>query len=79
VLYALKNMAVAAGKQIDQGISNMLQSVLGSGLIQAPKDVAGRDNQTRNREGLGLPPAPAVEDPQKFMQVLMKAATETLG
>lgn len=79
VLYSLKNIAIAAGKQVPGEYSNILQSVLVSGLIQGVKDARTRDLQAINRDGLGLPPAPAPKDPAKFQQVLMKAATQTLG
>jgi heterodisulfide reductase subunit C len=78
VLFALKNLAVASGTQIDAGISNMLQSVLGSGLSQAPREVLTSGNETRSRDELSLPPIPAPVDMAKFQQVMMKAATETL-
>jgi heterodisulfide reductase subunit C len=79
VLYALKNIAIAAGKQVPGEYSNILQSVLVSGLIQGVKDARTRDLQAVNRDGLGLPALPAPKDPAKFQQVLMKAATQTLG
>jgi len=79
VLYALKNIAIAAGKQVPGEYSNILQSVLVSGLIQGVKDARTRDLSAVNREGLGLPALPAPKDPAKFQQVLMKAATQTLG
>ncbi len=79
VIFALKNIAVASGKQIDTGISNMLQSVLGSGYIQQPKEVVDKDNKAVTRDSLGLPSLPAPKEIQKLQQVLMKAATETLG
>jgi len=79
VLYSIKNIAIASGKQVPGEYSNILQSVLVSGLIQAVKEVRTRDLEAKNRDQLGLPPAPAPKDPAKFQQVLMKAATETLG
>lgn len=79
VLYSLKNIAIAAGKQVPGEYSNILQSVLVSGLIQSVKEVRTRDMDTVTREGLSLPPVPAPKDPTKFQQVLMKAATQTLG
>ncbi len=79
VLYALKNLAVASGKQINAGYTNMLQNVIGTGYIQTPKEVLNRENEAVNREALGLPPAPSLEDPAKFQQTVMKAATGTLG
>jgi heterodisulfide reductase subunit C len=79
VLYSLKNIAIAAGKQVPGEYSNILQSVLVSGLIQSIKEVRTKDMQTTTREQLGLPAAPAPKDPAKFQQILMKAATQTLG
>ncbi len=79
VLFVLKNLAVAAGKQIHTGYSNMLQSVLGCGLIQQPRDVVTRKSEVKNRESLQLPECPKPKDISKFQQVLMKAATETIG
>lgn len=78
VIYTLKNIAVASGKQIHTGYSNMLQSVLGSGFIQQPKTVLTRNNESRTREQLGLPAINGPKDMAKFQQVLMKAATEVL-
>ena len=79
VLYALKNIAIAAGKQVPGEYSNILQSVLVSGLIQGVKDARTRDLSAVNRESLGLPALPTPKDQAKFQQVLMKAATQTLG
>lgn len=79
VLYSLKNIAIAAGKQVPGEYSNILQSVLASGLIQSVQEVRRRDLETTTREQLGLPSAPKPTDPMKFQQILMKAATETLG
>jgi heterodisulfide reductase subunit C len=79
VLYSLKNIGIASGKQVPGEYSNILQSVLVSGLIQAIKEVRTRDLKGVNREALGLPPVPVPVDPAKFQQVLMKAATQTLG
>ena len=79
VLYSLKNIAIAAGKQVPGEYSNILQSVLASGLIQSVKEARTRDLKGVDRDSLGLPPQPAPKDPAKFQQVLMKAATQTLG
>lgn len=78
VIYALKNIAVSMGKQIDSGYSNMLQSVLGTGYIQSPKEVVDRDNNAVTRDSLGLPKVKGPEEMPKLQQVLMKAATEIL-
>jgi heterodisulfide reductase subunit C len=79
VLYSLKNIAIASGKQVPGEYSNILQSVLVSGLIQSVQEVRQRDMETATRDKLELPPAPVPKDPTKFQQILMKAATQTLG
>ena len=79
VLYSLKNIAIAAGKQVPGEYSNILQSVLASGLIQSVQEVRTRDMQGKTRDTLDLPPIPAPKDQAKFQQVIMKAATQTLG
>ncbi len=80
VLFALKNLSVSSGKQIDSGISNMLQSVLSSGMIQKPKEVRDHKNEGVNREDTGLPecPKPSQEELAKLQQTLMKVAQEKL-
>jgi heterodisulfide reductase subunit C len=76
VLFALKNMAVAAGKQIPGNYTAMLQSVLSIGLLQDVKSVATRDNRTVSRSDLGLPDVSKPADPAKFMGMLSKLAVE---
>ena len=76
VLFALKNMAVAAGKQIPGNYTAMLQSVLSIGLLQDVKSVATRDNKTVSRSDLGLPDVSKPADAAKFMGMLSKLAVE---
>ena len=78
VLHILKNMAVLSGRQIGTGYTNMLQSVLGTGFMQMPVDVASRSGESRNRESLGLPPLQGPEDMEKFQMTVMSTATEQL-
>lgn len=78
VIFAVKNIAVSSGKQIDSGYSNMLQAVLGSGSIQSAKEVLDRDNNAVTRDILGLPEIKGPEEMPKLQQVLMKAAMEPL-
>ena len=78
VIFAVKNIAVASGKQIHTVYSNMLQSVLGTGYIQKPKEVVDRNNNVVTRESLDLPTFSEPGEMQKIQQALMKAATETL-
>ncbi len=79
VLYSIKNLAIAAGKPVPGEYSNILQSVLLTGSIQGVKEVRTRDLEGKSRDQLGLPEAPKPTDQAKFQQVLMKAATQTLG
>ena len=76
ILFALKNMAVASGKQIPGNYTAMLQSVLSIGLLQDVKSVSTRDNKTKNRSDLGLPEVSKPEDPTKFQMMLSKLAIE---
>ncbi|UCH71844.1 MAG: 4Fe-4S dicluster domain-containing protein [Thermoplasmatales archaeon] len=76
ILFALKNMAVASGKQIPGNYTSMLQSILSIGLIQDVKNVATRDNKTKKRQDLNLPEISKPIDSAKFQMVLSKLAVE---
>jgi heterodisulfide reductase subunit C len=76
VLFALKNMAVASGKQIPGNYTAMLQSVLSIGLLQDVKSVTTRDNKTKTRSELGLPEISKPTDTTKFQMMLSKVAVE---
>lgn len=76
VLFALKNMAVASGKQIPGNYTALLQSVLSMGLIQDVKSVTTRDSKTKNRKDLNLPEISKPTDPTKFQMILSKLAVE---
>jgi len=76
ILFALKNMAVASGKQIPGNYTAMLQSVLSTGILQEIKSVSTSDNKTKNRDDLGLPEISKPTDPAKFMGMLSKLAVE---
>lgn len=76
ILFALKNMAVASGKQIPGKYTAMLQSVLSIGLIQDTQTVTTRDNKMKKREELGLPVLSKPVDPAKFQAGLTKVAVE---
>ena len=76
ILLALKNMAVASGKQIPGKYTAMLQSVLSIGLIQDVQTVTTRDNKMKKREELGLPVLSKPVDPAKFQAGLTKVAVE---
>ena len=78
ILFAVKNLAVASGKQIPGNFSSMLQSVLSIGLIQDVKSVATRDQKTVSRIDLGLPEISKPVDPQKFQMMISKIAMEKI-
>lgn len=76
ILFALKNMAVASGKQIPGKYTAMLQSVLSIGLIQDVQIVSTRDNKTKKRDDLGLPGVSKPVDATKFQIAITKLAVE---
>jgi heterodisulfide reductase subunit C len=76
VLFALKNMAVASGKQIPGNYTAMLQSVLSMGLLQDVKSITTKDNKSISRDELGLPEISKPTDPTKFQTMLSKLAVE---
>ena len=76
ILFSLKNMAVASGKQIPGNYTMMLQSVLSIGLLQDIKAVSTNDNKTMKRSDLGLPEISKPVDPTKFQIMLSKLAVE---
>jgi len=76
ILFALKNMAVASGKQIPGKYTAMLQSVLSIGLIQDVQSVSTRDNKTKKRDDLGLPGISKPIDAAKFQTAITKLAVE---
>ena len=76
VLFALKNMAVATGKQLPGKYTGMLQSILSMGLIQDIQQVTTRTNATVKRGDLGLPPMSKPTDVAKFQAGIMKIAME---
>jgi heterodisulfide reductase subunit C len=76
ILFALKNMAVASGKQIPGKYTAMLQSILSIGLIQDVQSVMTRDSKTLKRDDLGLPEVSKPVDVAKFQMVLSKLAVE---
>jgi heterodisulfide reductase subunit C len=78
ILFALKNLAVASGKQIPGNFSSLLQSVLSIGLIQDVKSVSTRDQKTMSRADLGLPELSKPADPQKFQMMISKIAMEKI-
>jgi heterodisulfide reductase subunit C len=78
ILFALKNIAVSSGKPIPGKYSAMLQSILSIGLIQSIQSVSDKNNQTFNRNDLGLPELIKPIDISKFQLVLSKLAIEKI-
>jgi heterodisulfide reductase subunit C len=78
VLFSLKNLAVAGGKQIPGNYTAILQSVLSTGLLQEIKNVITTDNKTKTRNDLGLPEISKPIDPTKFQMMLSKSAVEKI-
>ncbi len=78
VLFSLKNLAVASGKQIPGNYTAILQSVLSTGLLQEIKNVITKDNKTKTRNDLGLPEISKPIDPTKFQMMLSKSAVEKI-
>ena len=76
ILFALKNLAVASGKQIPGNYTAWLQSVLSIGLLQDIKNISTRDNKTFSRTDLKLPEISKPTDPTKFQIMLSKIAVE---
>jgi len=78
VLFALKNMAVASGKQLPGKYTAMLQSILTIGLIQDIQQISTRSNTTVKRGDLNLPPLSKPVDATKFQAGIMKIAMEKI-
>ena len=78
ILFALKNMAVASGKQVPGNYTALLQSVLSTGLIQDIKNVSTKDNKTKKRSDFNLPEISKPKDPSKFQTMISKIAVEKI-
>lgn len=76
ILFALKNLAVASGKQIPGDFTAMLQSAMEKGLIQDVQQVTTRSGETRTREQMGLSPCSKPVEPEKFQMTVMTVAME---
>ncbi len=78
ILFCLKNMAVARGKQIPGKYTAMLQSIMTIGLIQDVQEITTKTNTPQKRETLGLPTISKPMDITKFQMSLTKIAIEKL-
>jgi heterodisulfide reductase subunit C len=78
VLFLLKNMAVASGKELPGKYTAMLQSILTIGLIQDIQQISTKNNITMKREDLDLPMLSKPVDATKFQEGIMKIAMEKI-
>jgi heterodisulfide reductase subunit C len=76
ILFALKNLAVASGREVPGDFTAMLTSAMGIGFIQDVQIVTTRGGDPRTREELGLPPLSGPSDPEKFQMTIMTVAME---
>jgi heterodisulfide reductase subunit C len=76
ILFTLKNLAVASGKQVPGDYTAMLQSVMGMGLMQDVQTVTTRSGETRKRSDLDLSPCSKPKEPAKFQATVMTVAME---
>jgi heterodisulfide reductase subunit C len=76
ILFALKNMAVASGRQIPGNYTAMLQSILSIGLIQDIQSISDCNNKPINRDDLDLPAISKPIDTSRFQMILSKIAIE---
>ncbi len=76
ILFTLKNLAVASGKQVPGDFTAMLQSVMGMGLMQDVQQVTTRSGEIRKREDMGLSECSKPKDPAKFQSTVMTVAME---
>ncbi len=77
ILFLLKNLAIASGKQVPGEYTQMLQNVMMSGMIQNPKEVRTSDKGAATRQSLGLPELKGA-NPMDFQQGLQAAMTAQL-
>lgn len=76
ILFTLKNLAVASGKQVPGDFTPMLQSVMGTGLMQMEQKVPTRDGRTVKRDELDIGPCSKPRDPARFQGMIMTVAME---
>lgn len=76
VLFAVKNLAVASGKQLPGKYTAMLQAVLSTGLLQEVQQVTTATNDSVSRDSLGLPALSTPSDVSKFQASIMAIAMQ---
>jgi heterodisulfide reductase subunit C len=78
LMYIIKNWCVFSGKQLPGEYQRILQGILSKGFIQDPLDVRDNNNNTCDRESLGLPKIERPLDQKKFTEIISKLAMEGL-
>ncbi|MBU0498039.1 MAG: 4Fe-4S dicluster domain-containing protein [Candidatus Thermoplasmatota archaeon] len=78
ILFALKNLSVASGKQIPGQYTSILQSVLTIGLIQDIQTITSKEGKTIDRTALSLPQLSKPLEPMKFQAVIAQLAMEKI-
>lgn len=76
ILFAVKNMAVANGREVPGKYTEMLQSLLNIGLIQDTQEIAARDGTLKKREELALPPLIKPSDMTNLQSILTNLVIE---
>jgi heterodisulfide reductase subunit C len=76
ILFAAKNLAVQNGKELPGKYTAMLQSILGTGLLQEIQTVTTTKNTTTTRDQLCLPPLSLPTDITKFQASIMAIAMQ---
>jgi heterodisulfide reductase subunit C len=76
IIFAVKNLAVANGREVPGKYTEILQSVLFVGLMQDETEVAAKDGSLKKRENLGLPPLSKPADMTCLQATLTNLAVE---
>ena len=78
ILFALKNKAVADGKQVPGKYTEILQSILSIGLLQDAQDVPTNSGESKNRKDFDLPPIAKPADMTNLQMTLSSMAVEKI-
>ena len=78
ILFALKNKAVADGKQVPGKYTEILQSILSIGFLQDAQDVPTNSDESKNRKDFDLPPIAKPTDMTSLQMTLSSMAVEKI-
>lgn len=76
ILFALKNKAVADGKQVPGKYTEILQSILSIGLLQDVQEVPTNSGESKNRKDFDLPTIAKPADMTNLQTTLSSMAVE---